>query len=334
MIVLQSDKFRFLVLCSLLVYRTVSFTIIEGGSDIGQTQEAPAESGDNVQPINLECKLDLRLGEQWTQCSWVHKFPDIWAYDEKEGFVMCTAAHEGEDTEVCDDHGNIVDPRHNGGINDPTQNPYTAYDTGRLQHSLTETSCGLTINSPHTNDTGIWTCHVNYNNPSAKPLWSQVDLFVANQSVVSLTNPDLFNNPGMSLEVDLSSTSRVEIDAECTAQHGLPPPEIIWYIDEPTNMVDHDVEQSIQGNEVIPTVVSNIRLTLDQNSMSRYGIRATNNYFSFALGCYPNQGDYFEPMPQDYNNPAEVLVFGTSEGSFITAPIVQITFICLSLTLL
>lgn len=332
--VFQSFKSSFLVLCSLLVFRAGSFTIIEESSDIGKTQEEPAESGENVQPINLECKLDLLLGEQWTQCSWVHKFPDIWAYDEKEGFVMCTASHEGEDAEVCDDHGNIVDPRQNGGFNDPSQNPYTAYDTGRLQYSLTENSCGLTINSPHANDTGVWTCHVNYNNPSSKPLWSQVDLFVANQSVVSLTHPDLFNNPGTSLEVDLSSNSRVEIDAECTALYGLPPPDIIWYIDEPTNIVDHDVEQTIKGNDVIPTVVSNIRLTLDQNSMFRYGIQATNNYFSFALGCYPDQGNYFEPMPQDYNNPAEVLVFGTSEGFFITSSIFQISFICLSLLLL
>ena len=50
--------------------------------------------------------------------------------------------------------------------------------------------------------------------------------------------------------------------------------------------------------------------------MSRYGIREINNYFSFALGCYPDQGDYFDsPGNDDINNPAQVLVFGTSAGT-------------------
>ena len=49
--------------------------------------------------------------------------------------------------------------------------------------------------------------------------------------------------------------------------------------------------------------------------MSRYGIREVNNYFSFALGCYPDQSSYFDTPQDGEKNPAEVLVFGTSGAS-------------------
>ena len=84
--------------------------------------------------------------------------------------------------------------------------------------------------------------------------------------MVAITDPDLFNNPGTSLEVDLTSSTRVEVDVECTAEYGVPPPDIIWYIDEPSNTVDGDATQSIQSDG---SVVSNIRLTLDQNRSAK-----------------------------------------------------------------
>ena len=57
-------------------------------------------------------------------------------------------------------------------------------------------------------------------------------------------------------------------------------------------------------------------------SLSRYGIRQTNNYFSFALGCYPDQGDYFDSNRDEIKNPAEVLVFGTSGAQVISTSVV------------
>jgi hypothetical protein len=90
----------------------------------------------------------------------------------------------------------------------------------------------------------------------------EVDLFVANDSVVAITDPDMYGNTGVSIEVDLSTSSRVDVDAECTAEYGIPPPDIIWYIDEPTNTVDGSSDQTEQSDG---TVVSSIRLSLDQN---------------------------------------------------------------------
>jgi len=289
----------------------LSFSVSSSSSDIGVTEENPARSGQNAQSINLECRLNFNSGEKMTLCKWVHTLPDVWAYDDREAFVMCIAAHESDDGQVCKDDGNIFD-ENSGGYNDPALNPYTAYDSTRLIQRMNSQGniCGLTIMNPHANDTGIWKCHVNDNNPDVGTQWAEVDLFVANKSVVSITDPELFGNGGLSLEVDLSSSTRVEVDAECTAEFGIPPPDIIWYIDEPSNTVDGSSDQSEQSDG---SVVSSIRLSLDQNSMSRYGIRETNNYFSFALGCYPDQGDYFDYTSQDgVNNPAEVLVFGTS----------------------
>jgi len=308
----------------------LSFSISSGSSDIGQTETIPARSGQNAPSINLECQLDFNAnsGEKWTWCSWTHTFPDVWAYDNKEAFVMCSTTHNSDDGQVCEDQGNLVDDNY-GGYYDPEQNPITHYDTTRLRFLVSERSCGLTIQAPHANDTGVWKCHVNDNNQEGQSttMVAEVNLFVANESVVSITDPDLISNPGTSLEVDLTS-SRADVDAECTAEYGVPPPEIIWYIDEPTNTVDQSVDQSIQSDG---SVVSSIRLSLDQNSLSRYGIRMTNDYFSFALGCYPDQGDYFESKPQDYLNPAEVLVFGTSGAVTVTTSLVIVTVISLLL---
>eukprot|EP00092_Neocalanus_flemingeri_P029943 GFUD01032509.1.p1 GENE.GFUD01032509.1~~GFUD01032509.1.p1 ORF type:complete len:334 (+),score=61.92 GFUD01032509.1:30-1031(+) len=311
--------------------RVLSFSISSSSSDIGETYTFPARSGLNAPPINLECQLAFNQGEKWTRCTWVHSFEDVWAYDNREAFVMCSAVHESDDRQVCEDQGNLVDDIYNGGYNDPTQNPYTQYDSSRLQYLVSENSCGLTIQSPHANDTGVWKCHVNDNNPEGQSttMWAQIDLFVANQSMVTITDPDLFNNPGTSIEVDLSSSTVVEVDAECTAQYGVPPPDIVWYIDEPSNTVDGSADQNIQSDG---SVVSSIRMSLDQNSMSRYGIRMTNSYFSFALGCYPDQGDYFESREDNYKNPAEVLVFGTSSAMAVTTPVVIVLVISLFLS--
>jgi len=301
-----------LLFCCALVH---SFGISSSSSDIGVTQENPARSGQNAQAINLECQLQLNSGERMTLCKWVHEFSDVWIpWDDggREAYVMCIAAHEDNDGQTCKDDGNIFDPN-SGDYNDPATNPYTAYDTTRLTHRMTERTCGLTINNPHANDTGIWKCHVNDNDPDVVTQWAEVNLFVANESVVSITDPDMAGNPGLSLEVDLGTQSRVEVKVECTAEYGIPPHDIVWYIDEPTNTVTGSDRQSEDSDG---KVVSEISLQLDSSSMSRYGIREINNYFSFALGCYPDQGDYFDsPDTDNNNNPAEVLVFGTSTGA-------------------
>merc|ERR1711874_696634 len=149
-----------LVLLLTLARQANSFGISSSSSNIGVTQENPARSGQNAQAINLECQLQLNSGEKMTLCKWVHTFPDVWAYDDREAFVMCIAAHEDDDGQVCKDDGNIFDPN-SGGYNNPELNPYTAYDTTRLSHRMTEQICGLTISNPHANDTGVWKCHVN-----------------------------------------------------------------------------------------------------------------------------------------------------------------------------
>jgi len=312
--ILHSYNYFLPILVILLTKQVLSFGISSSTSDIGNTQENPARSGQNAQAINLECRVQLNTGEKMTLCKWVHTLPDVWipnAYDgrEEEAYVMCLAAHNDDDGQTCKDDGNIIDTN-NGGYNDPTTNPYTAYDTTRLTHRMTDTICGLTISNPHANDTGIWKCHVNDNNQEVMTQWAEVNLFVANESVVSITDPDMAGNPGLSLEVDLASGNREELQVECTAQYGIPPPDIVWYIDEPSNKVTGSSDQSEDSDG---TVGSTIRLQLDQSSLSRYGIREINNYFSFALGCYPDQGDYFDNV-EDINNPAEVLVFGTSAG--------------------
>ena len=89
-----------------------------------------------------------------------------------------------------------------------------------------------------------------------------MELYVANQSTVAITDPDLFGNSGVALEVDLSSSTQEFVDAECTAMYGIPPPDIIWYIDEPSNTVDNGADQTVRSDG---TVISEMRMTLDSS---------------------------------------------------------------------
>jgi len=289
-----------------------AFQISNSGSDIGKTIENPARSGDNERQINLFCDLQFNQGEKWTTCTWSHTFEDVWTPDGRLGFVMCSATHLNEHGELCDDQGNTKQGLYNP---DPSLNPYTEYNTDRLLISVTQSSCGLTITSPHANDTGTWTCKVNDNNPvgTSTTMWADVELFVAVQSEVVLTDPDLTEDPGQSLEIDLSDSYGEEIEAECTAPSGSPPPTLTWYIDEPTNEISTaDIDERVRNDG---SVVSKIRFQLDGKSMSRYGIRIVNDNFAFSLGCYPDQGDFFDNVPLEGRNPAEVLVFGVTSSA-------------------
>merc|ERR1712059_167708 len=195
----------------------------------------------------------------------------------------------------------------NYGYGDPLQNPLTHYDTGRLSHSVGDNYCGLTIKSPHANDTGTWKCHVNDNNPNgqATTMWADVELFVANVSTAEITRPDLTEAAMPGIEVDLSSGS-AEVDAECTAKYGVPPPSLVWYIDEPTNTLDSSLSSERQVADAglnTMKVTSAVRFTIDEQLLSRYGVSGQNSHFSLLLGCLPDQGNYFTERPDTEKNP-------------------------------
>ena len=47
--------------------------------------------------------------------------------------------------------------------------------------------------------------------------------------------------------------------------------------------------------------------------LSRYGIRPTNSYFAFSIGCYADQNNYFPDINTEWDNMAsEIMVYGTS----------------------
>ena len=53
---------------------------------------------------------------------------------------------------------------------------------------------------------------------------------------------------------------------------------------------------------------SSLSLSLSSTStrLSRYSVHEDNSYFSFSLGCLPDQGNYFTYKPEDVHNPAQV----------------------------
>jgi len=220
---------------------------------------------------------------------------------------MCGATPDVDQGDTCEDMGNLkqADTSY-----DPERNPWTAYDTDRLVYSVGQDYCGLQIQKPHANDSGVWTCHVNGNSPGRQSttMWAETELFVANISVVSVTKPSKDDNSEPGIEIDLSDNSG-EVSAECTAEHGSPLPDIVWYVDESSNRLPSSLATQREHDG---TVTSEIRFTLDAQFLSRYGVSFHNSFFSFSLGCLPDQGDYFEDQPDSVKNPAEVLVYGSS----------------------
>jgi len=304
---LQAAFLAFLTLISC----STAFSIESAESNIGQVQELPARSGENSQSIELRCNLQFNPLEQWTRCSWSHTFPQIWAADNQAGYVMCSAHHQEDHERVCEDQGNLKDQY--GYYNDPENNPYTHYDTDRLTHSVGDDYCGLTIRSPHANDTGLWKCHVNDNNPMGQSttMWKEVEIFVANKSVPVITRPDPNDVSNSAIELDLSTST--SIDAECKAMFGSPPPQIVWYIDD----VDNELDSSFSSDSTARdgTVTSSIRFDLDQQMLSRYRVKEENSFFAFSLGCRPDQDNYFTERQDSIRNPAQVMVYGTSDAS-------------------
>jgi len=304
-----------------LLPSTLAFSITSITTSLGVTEESPATSADSengrAQPIELRCDLEFNTGEQWTWCAWTHEFEKLWVdtgAGNVEGFVMCSASHQADHQQVCEDKGNL---KENQWDTSPDNNPYTKYDTSRLVHSLGEDYCGLTIMEPHANDTGVWKCHVQDNNPNGETtkMRSEVEVFVANKSVVAITHPDPTDKAKYSIEVDLAAGT-TKIEAECEAKFGLPPPSIRWYIDEPSNVIDQQYQSDSTKNDGT-TVESTIQFTLDAAMLSRLRVKEVNSYFSFSLGCLPDQSNYFQH--QDDWNPAQVMVYGTSGSQGLVA---------------
>ena len=199
---------------------------------------------------------------------------------------------------------------------------------------MRENSCGLTINQPHANDTGDWICQVTDNSPNTEPVTMRgtVRVFTAQRSVINVTRPNMRADPTYSIYADLSDRLNYDLEAlECTAS-GIPTPQIKWYIDQPRNRIEPSAytQREVYNNDYEVEVVSTLsRLTLDRNSLSRYGIRTEDSYFGFAVGCYAEQEGYFD-TDQDDRHPAEVLVFGTSTASLSsTLPLLLLAILSL-----
>jgi len=304
------------------------FSITESSASIGDDISRPAYSGDDAQSIELGCRMDLSPGEHWTSCSWSHEFKDIWGLTNSQGYIMCTVSNINDDRQKCEDVGNLK--RTYGGYD--YENQFLEEYVDRLSYRVTDNTCGLLISKPNANDTGLWKCEVNSNNrdTGSTKFWSDVHLYVANRSEVLITEPPAGVGLDQTLWADISD-GQDRIEAACQSVYGVPLPEIVWYIDESTNRINvRDASISSNVNSQGDSVTSSISLDIDERMLGSYGVRPENGYFSFALGCYPNQGKYFNQNGY-VKNPGEVMVFGKSGA---TAALTTIGLVLAQLVLL
>ena len=62
--------------------------------------------------------------------------------------------------------------------------------------------------------------------------------------------------------------------------------------------------------------------------LSRYGIRPTNSYFAFSIGCYADQNNYFPDINTEWDNMAsEIMVYGTSGAMKLMAWVTMLAVI-------
>jgi len=317
---MDNNRLRALLVLMINISVTTSFSISDQ-RDVGDLQN-PARTDEGASSINLQCNLQFNPGEKWSTCKWTKIFDDIpadWTDSSSQyAFVMCSTTSLHDDGEVCEDQGNL----NNEFWASPAQNPHTQYDTRRLQYSVRENTCGLTINNPHANDTGNWICQVTDNSPNTEPVTMRgsVRVFTAQKSVINVTRPNMRTNPTYSIYADFGNRINYDLETlECTAS-GIPTPQIFWYIDDPRNRIEASAysQREVFNSDFDVEVVSTLsRLTLDRNSLSRYGIRTADSNFGFAVGCYAEQNGYFD-TDQDIRHPAEVLVFGNSGAASVS----------------
>jgi len=322
-----------LVLCCLQIAH--AFRITDISATDGEDVLSPAYSGDDAEDIYLTCRLELSPGDHWTSCSWSHQFPDLWGLTNSQGYVMCSVSSENDNQKQCQDVGNLKDMY--GGYE--KENEWLDGFVERLSHTVTGTTCGLKISRPSANDTGVWKCMVSDNSAGGSYFSSEIDLFVANKSEALITDPAMDMGMDQSLWIDVSD-GQDTIEASCESVYGVPPPQLIWYIDEPSNQIsdrDADITErtdSSGGSDVTVKTKSSISMDVDIRSLGTYGVRDEHGYFSFSLGCYPDQENYFSQSGSYVRNPAEVMVFGRSGGVVLhTSLAVLIAQILISYTL-
>ena len=66
-----------------------------------------------------------------------------------------------------------------------------------------------------------------------------MEVFVASEAVVNITRPSRVDNPQRSVTVDLTNQVSQLVELECTGPNGIPSPNLVWYIDSPSNTLSN-----------------------------------------------------------------------------------------------
>ncbi|TRY75785.1 hypothetical protein TCAL_01291 [Tigriopus californicus] len=166
---------------------------------------------------------------------------------------------------------------------------------------------------------------------------SFVDIHVANQTTIFITDPDMEEDSSQTIEYDLED-ERAEIEATCTGYGGKPEPTFRWYINDDRNEIsENDLqrrlrpgEDSILGEYVEETIIFQPTLEDLCNSYDIDDYACETNkpryhFFNFNLICKADQGVYFERENEDQEAMVTVDVVSGS-----TAPLASVVVLLLS----
>jgi len=266
---------------------TVSSSTSQGG-----TIDQPINEG---RRLSVSCDYQLGSGETFTSCLFRKEIPQEFTDNGQSKHFSCALG------QPCSSQDQEVNQLVSG-----------------AQVTQNSGSCTLNINSADPKLRGDdWTCHIvadSQNNFLQAA--DQVEVFVSNQSDPIITQPDMRKDSSQAISYSVDS-GYGQINAQCTAFGGVPPPQIRWFVD---NVNNNEIVQGASatittgnprtsGNSVYVESRINFKPTLN-DLCSTYNIQDACDVVNgdedmttivFNLICAADQNPYYS-FPNNNNN--------------------------------
>lgn len=287
------------------------------GSD-GLDEETPIAEDDS---FTLKCDLQVQgTSDEWLLCMWTHVLEDEIDANNEELRIVCSTSPDG--SSQCSNKGG---------------SPELSSYASRVTLVTSANSCGMSVRGAEARDNGRWECHVTDSSIGGGQHYSYIDIHVANQTTIFITDPDLEEDSSQTIEYDLED-ERAEIEATCTGYGGKPEPTFRWFINDDRNEIsESDIQRrlrpgkdSVLGEYVEETIVFQPTL---EDLCTRYDIddyacetnKRRYHFFNFNLICKADQGSYFERENDDQEAMVTVDVVSGS-----SAPLASLVVLLLS----
>eukprot|EP00095_Tigriopus_kingsejongensis_P010351 maker-scaffold1185_size56580-snap-gene-0.13 protein:Tk10351 transcript:maker-scaffold1185_size56580-snap-gene-0.13-mRNA-1 annotation:"amidohydrolase" len=195
-----------LPLLGLLVVSTVQALSVKEAMIVGSQgldEETPIAVDDT---FSLKCDIQLQSEEAWLLCMWTHTIEGRTDSNGMDLKAVCSTSPDGNNQ--CTNKGG--------------SSQLDSY-ASRITMMTSPNSCGINVRGAVGEDDGQWECHVTDASTGGGQVSSYLDIHVANQTTIFITEPRIEQDSSLTIEYDLEET-RSEIEATCRGYGGKPKP--------------------------------------------------------------------------------------------------------------